>query len=121
MYSHILRRHLLLILSECVHSAKRYIGVGDIVLTGRQEFQVITLLEDSTVIGGDIEARGVEDDEKMPCPQERATYNKATMYALSLPSPVTLDIVTSCVLRTLGYKELQGRSCCQLTIQVSHQ
>ena len=53
---HVLRWHFLLVLSQCVHSSEGNVRIGDVVLTGREQLQVVTLLKDGTVVGGDIEA-----------------------------------------------------------------
>lgn len=53
---HVLRRHLLLILTESVKATKRNVGIGDVVLTRREKLEIITLLQDSAIVGRDIQA-----------------------------------------------------------------
>ena len=56
---HILRGHLLLVLTKSVKATKRNVGIGDVVLARREKLEIITLLQDSAIIGWDIQTGSV--------------------------------------------------------------
>jgi hypothetical protein len=41
IYAHVLRRHLKLILAECVEPTQRDIRVGDAVLSSREQLEIV--------------------------------------------------------------------------------
>ena len=56
-HSHVLGRHLFLIFSESIHPAEGDIGISDVMLTSWHKLQIVTLLQDSAVVCGDVEAK----------------------------------------------------------------
>ena len=54
--SHVLRGHFELVLAEREHPTQSDVGRRDEMLTRRQQFEVVTLLQDRTVVRGDVQA-----------------------------------------------------------------
>lgn len=66
------------------------------MLPGGEELKVITLLQDGTVVGGDVQANRIsQHSDKQE--QSGDTYNSATTYSFLEP-PKELIILTSSVL-----------------------
>lgn len=53
---HVLGRHLQLIFSKSEKPTQCDIRIRDVVLTGREKFEIISTLENSAVVCGNIEA-----------------------------------------------------------------
>ena len=56
-HAHILGWHLELVLPECEETAKGNVRVGNVVLTSGQKLEVVTALQNGTVIRRNVEAR----------------------------------------------------------------
>ena len=93
MYIHIFSRHLNLILAQSKQTAQSHIGIRDVMLAGRQDFQIVSALQYGAIIRGYIEAE-LERFELDQIYQTR-THKSATTYSLLSPEPVSLFILTS--------------------------
>jgi hypothetical protein len=53
---HVLGRHFKLVLSQSEQSTKSDVGIGDTMLPGREELQLVPSLQDCTIVCRNVEA-----------------------------------------------------------------